>query len=157
MISPIMRKQLKVSQIYWNKLVIKWVDMYAKFWFKWHEWTDFATPIWTELFAWVEWQVTVKNDGKVGYWLSVTIEKSRVDWSSCILYAHLSETPLKSWMVVKVWDFIGKSWNSWNSTAPHLHFGVRMKDKTGKVVDYFNWEHWRKNAMDYFEKWKYRM
>ena len=154
-LAPIFKKEYKITQKYWNKLIINWKEYYKQFWLASHNWVDFATPIWTELLACVEWTITVKNDWKAGYWLRVAITKTRIDWITWVLYAHLSSTQLKTWDKVKVWDVIGKSGNSGGSTWPHLHFGLRLRDVKWNILNTNNWNKWRIDAIPYFQNWKY--
>lgn len=154
-ISPIMDKQIKISQKYGNDLIINGKHLYAKFWFKWHEGCDFACPIGTVLYAWLTGEVTVKDTGKLWYWLHVMISKPTDTWSSWILYAHLSGTHLKTGDKITEGQLIGKSGNSGNSTAPHLHFSIRFRDKEWKVINYGNWYNGRENPIPYFVNGKY--
>lgn len=154
-IAPIMTKKFRISQKYWNKLILNGKEFYKQFWFAWHMGIDYGIPVGTELLAWLEGEITVKNDGKSGYGLSVSISKQRKDGSSWIIYAHLSETKLITGDKVKVWDIIGKSGNTGASTWPHLHFGLRMRNLKGEVINYDNGYKGRVDPQGYFENGKY--
>lgn len=95
---------------------------------------------------WVDIVPAVKNqdvlcvlDGKVfksgedgAYGKFVFIEHANVpdpdDFSktttlySC--YEHLSEVKVNVWDILKEWNIIGKTWNTWNSFWEHLHFQI---------------------------------
>lgn len=72
--------------------------------------------------AWEDW----------AYWKYVFIEHPNVPHPddltktttvfSC--YQHLSEVVVKTWDILKEWDLIGKTWNTWNSFWEHLHFQI---------------------------------
>lgn len=132
-------------------------DFYWQFGLKWHNGVDYGTPVWTPLFAWIEWEVSVKNQWKNGYGLSVSISKQRVDGSTGIIYAHLSKTDRKTWDKVKVGDLIGYSGNTGASTWPHLHLGIRFRELDGTVIDYNNGYFWRTDPQKYFVGGQYSM
>lgn len=152
---PIFDKKIPITQKFGNKLIINWKDFYWQRGYKGHMWVDFWCPVGTRLYASVPWEVTVKNDWNNGYGLSVAIVKQRPDGSTWIIYAHLSETALKTWMVVKEWDFIGLAGNTGASTWPHLHFWIRLRDKKGNILNVDNGYKGWIDSMQFFIDGKY--
>ena len=115
-----LQKKFKITQKFGNKL-INWVEYYKQFGLAWHDWTDFATPIWTPIVACFDWIVEIGNQGDKAYWKYIKLTS---DTRQCI-YAHLSEFNVREWQKVFMWDVLWKTWNTGWSTWPHLHFWFR--------------------------------
>ena len=97
-----------------------------------HPWVDivpqsindsvFACLGWTVTFAWTNASqgnyIVIKH-----VWVPDPDDSDlKATIYSC--YLHLSELKAKTWDIVKEWDVIWKSWNTWNSTWEHLHFQI---------------------------------
>lgn len=155
-LQPITKTPFRVSQKFWNKLILNWVDIYAKNGLKWHNGIDYAIPEKTILLATIDWTVELINQRKKGYWLAIKIFKKREDWITEVLYGHLYWTDLKTWDTVVAGQFIWFSGgdprdeNSWTSTWPHLHFGLRFRDLNNKVINEDNWFKGWINPTSYF-------
>lgn len=150
-IAPIFKKKYPITQKYGNKLIINGKEFYKQFWFASHMWVDFWTPVGTEILAWIDGQVEVVNDWSKGYGLHIKIIKQRPDWLTWLLYAHLSETFVKNGDTVTAWQSIGKTGNTGASTWPHLHLGLRLRNKEGKILNEDNGNKWWVDAMPYFQ------
>ncbi len=89
-----------------------------------HTGVDYAVPIGTDVLAVADGVIEKANWGK-SYGVQIVQRiglHSKKQW--CI-YAHLSESLVKSGDQVKKGQKIGESGNTGNSTGPHLHFEVR--------------------------------
>jgi len=151
-------KTFKVSQKFGNKLIINGVDIYKQSWLNGHNGIDYATPSGTKLLATISWTAEVINQWKKWYGLYVKIFKKRDDGVTEVIYAHLTDTPLKTWDTVTVWQYIGTSgWNktsptSWTSTGAHLHFWLRFRNLNNEIQDQKNWFLWWIDPMPFFNK-----
>ncbi len=113
-----------------------------------HPWVDIVPEKkWQEVFSVLDWTVfKCWEDG--AYWKYVFIEHKNVphpdDFSktttlySC--YEHLSEFSVKLWDVLKEWDFIWKTWNTWNSLWEHLHFQIDRQEAPYHAYWPYTWE-----------------
>jgi len=90
-----------------------------KFSLKGHEGVDFDMPVGTELKAVSDGTVVVA--GEHDYGITVTLEHA---WGKTY-YGHLSEVLVHEGELVKKGQVIALSGNSGESTAPHLHFGIK--------------------------------
>ncbi len=134
-----------ISQKFWEDFVRPedWMLNYSSMWIKWHNWIDFKVSTWTPIFAPMDWVVRVKED-KYGYWLHIKLRNS-YKWLEIVL-GHLSNTVVSSGKKVYQWDLLWYSWDTGNSTWPHLHFWMRKIEKDDRkrifdlsVLDYWNW------------------
>ena len=90
-----------------------------------HGATDFAAPLGTELLAACDGTVeTAGWDGERGN--AVTI---KVNDDILYRYAHLDEIKVKEGDKVKAGDVVGTVGSTGNSTGPHLHLELKIKDK----------------------------
>lgn len=108
---------LRLSTYYW------WRDIWA-----WtHQWVDMACVIWTPVYATHDWIVTVAWT-RWNRWNTITIQHER-NWKTYYsVYAHLSKIDIQVWDIVKEWEKIWEVWDSWNTTWPHLHFQIDIKE-----------------------------
>ncbi len=90
-----------------------------------HKGIDIGVADWTPILAPADGKIIwVKNQwDKVGAWLYIDVDHG----SFITRYMHLSRQDVKEWQMVKQWDVIGASWNTGNSTGPHLHYEIRYK------------------------------
>ena len=58
---------------------------------------------------------------------------------------------VEDWEIVKAWQLIGYTWNTWNSTWPHLHFSFRRIDSRWNPIDAKNWFKGREDI--YWKGW----
>lgn len=145
--NPFWRKKHFITQYFWEN-----PQMYAQFGWKWHNGIDFRCNK-EHVFATHPWIVTALDD-KVGYGKHVKIMRQMHDWGYETIYAHLSEIYVKTGDFVTSKQVIGKSGNTGNSTGPHLHFGLRMYDPKGKLLNKWNWYGGWIDAIPYFIPWK---
>ena len=94
-----------------------------------HRWVDIAVPLGTD--------IVVPIDGKIVHvWYEEKWAWNYIDvdhWHFITRYFHLSKTDVKEWDIIKKWQKIGESGDTWNAKwHPHLHYEVR--DKT-QIVD----------------------
>lgn len=113
--------------MYWD--IVKWRP--------YHMWLDYAGSVaWQSVpvYSCHKWTVMVLNDAN---WFGkyIVIED---DWYSTY-YAHLASVSVKSWDYVKANTQVGMMWSSGNSTAVHLHLGLKVNwqwvDPTTYIVD----------------------
>ena len=101
---------------------------------KMHEGTDFTAPTGTEVFATGDGVVIDLDRTARGHGNTVLIDHGFGYKSS---YSHLEKFNVRRGQHVKRGDVIGWVGNSGLSVAPHLHYEVRMNDKTVNPVNYF--------------------
>jgi murein DD-endopeptidase MepM/ murein hydrolase activator NlpD len=94
-----------------------------------HTGVDLAVPEGTILRSIVEGEVTNVFDGSgnIGEGVKILGEDHKE-----YIYGHMSDVDVKVGDKVHFGDVLGESGNTGNSTAPHLHFGVK---KDGEFVD----------------------
>lgn len=119
-------------------------EYYKTIWWPYHLWLDYAWPKpWdkSKVYASHDWIVSVLSDPK---WFGnyVTIDW----WEYVTYYAHLSAISVKSWDKVMLNQEIWTMWNTWNSSAVHLHFWLRMKDRSA-------WYKWWVDPTQYITNW----
>lgn len=110
----------RFSVVYmWNYL-----DWDYKEWNWSHPWVDIVPEYPNqEVFAVLDWEV-FKSWEDCAYWKYVFL-KHNIWWKiyySC--YQHLSDFFVNVWDIVKEWDIIWKTWNTWISRWEHLHFQI---------------------------------
>ena len=101
-----------------------------------HTGHDFSAPIGTDIYA--------TGNGVVS---RVVISRSRRDYGTFIevdhgygyktFYAHLDRVNVRSGQEVKRGDVIGTVGNTGASTAPHLHYEVRLNNRPVDPVNYY--------------------
>lgn len=135
-------KDFRVTQQYWANFKVDWKWMYweiVKWWTK-HEGIDYAWPNpWDSIpvYSSHKWVVRALNDKN---WFGNYVVIDEVWYST--YYAHLASVSVKSWEFVKANTQLGMMWSSGNSTAVHLHFGLKI-----------NWE--RVDPTPYIINWDY--
>jgi hypothetical protein len=94
-----------------------------------HTGVDLAVPEGTTLRSIVEGEVTNVFDGSgnIGEGVKILGEDKRE-----YIYGHMSDVDVNVGDKVHFGDVLGESGNTGNSTAPHLHFGVK---EDGEFVD----------------------
>ena len=107
--------------------------------YKMHEGVDFAAPLDTPIYAAMDGVVTeVQDDSSAGR--MITIQHTLEDGSTvytCYLHQYPDQVLVSVGQQVKAGDHIAGVGNAGNSTGPHLHFEVRLADKT--PVDPITW------------------
>lgn len=105
-------------------------EYYGRFGLKGHEGTDFRAPTGTPIIAAADGLVQIAATGKQ-YGVQVWIQHKD---GSQTLYAHLSRINygIQRGAEVKAGQVIGLAGNTGNSSAAHLHFGLRVN---GKWID----------------------
>ena len=134
-------------------------QIYSQFGLKGHNGTDFAIPTGTPIYAPMDGEVKVKDDGVRGYGLHVRIRSPYKDAE--IVLGHLSTANVTNGSKINMGEIIGYSGNTGFSTGPHLHMGYR-KLKPGKqnkvwewqVFDYSNGYYGYIDVIDWTLTWK---
>lgn len=143
MLNPILNSNFKISQKFWWNF-----SMYRRFNIAWHNWTDFACPIWTPIFSPIDWIVKNLDYQPCWYWKFIRIWNEKIE----IIFAHLSNIGIKINQKIKSWDYLWLTWNTWFSTWAHLHFWIRFL-KWWNILNYNNWFLWYLDPIDYFISW----
>lgn len=94
-----------------------------------HAGIDFTAPVGTPIQATGNGKVIKAEYGRVGYGNHVIIDHG---FGYTTLYGHMSKIEVKEGDVVQKGETIGRVGDTGTSTAPHLHYEVRMK---GNPVD----------------------
>lgn len=100
---------------------------------KFHRGIDFTAPTGTAIQATGNGKVIRVQRRKIGYGNNVIIDHG---FGYTTLYAHMSEINVKKGEKVKKGQQIGKIGSTGTSTAPHLHYEVRINDKAVNPIDY---------------------
>lgn len=126
------------------------VELYRRLGMKGHNGIDLRAPTGTEVLASIGGEAYVEVEAPIdkpppgyisGYGINVKI-RNRAHGIE-VIYAHLQNTLVKNYEVVKQGQVIATTDNTGTSSAPHLHFGVRRvewkADGSGPYpVDYGN-------------------
>ena len=107
-------------------------EWYKKFGLAGHSGIDYAVPVGTTVLAAHAGIVEVGSDPP-GYGNYVRV----VGGQYTTLYAHLSRISVATGQRVSVGTVLGASGNTGNSTGPHLHFGLKIKNMRNPA--YLNW------------------
>jgi hypothetical protein len=100
---------------------------------KLHAGLDFTSPRGTPIIASGNGKVVRIENKRSGYGRNVTIDHG---YGYTTLYAHMQEVLVKKGEEVKRGQVIGKVGSSGTSTAPHLHYEVRINGKSVDPIDY---------------------
>lgn len=123
-----------------------------------HAWIDILSSYKTPVYSIANWIViTVKNpcpweEDKNAcwnwFWNYIAIA-TNINWEIIAsIYWHLNSTrDLNIWDIVKKWDLIWYLWDSWNSTAPHLHFQI---NRIWKLEEIKNMDIWTQLFTEWF-------
>ncbi len=99
-----------------------------------HEGLDFSLPKGTPVYSTGDGVIKHTRRSPGGYGNHVDIDHG---FGYSTRYAHLSEFKVKKGQKVKRGELIGYSGNSGKSTAPHLHYEVRLDGKAKNPVHFF--------------------
>ena len=92
---------------------------------KFHDGDDFSTKIGVDVFATADGIVqTSRYNGSFGNYIEIDHGNGYIT-----AYGHLSKRAVKKGQKIDRGDFIGKVGNTGKSTAPHLHYEIRLNDK----------------------------
>jgi murein DD-endopeptidase MepM/ murein hydrolase activator NlpD len=91
-----------------------------------HRALDFAVPIGTPVQATMPGTVTFAGADQRGYGNLVVVENGAYQ----TYYAHNSEINVQVGQPVSAGMIVGLSGNTGNSTGPHLHYEIRLNDRT---------------------------
>lgn len=100
---------------------------------KLHTGLDFTSPKGTPIIASGNGKVVRIENKRFGYGRNVMIDHG---YGYSTLYAHMQEVDVKLGEEVKRGQVIGKVGSSGTSTAPHLHYEVRINGKSVNPIDY---------------------
>lgn len=103
---------------------------------KMHTGVDLTAPVGTKVYATGDGTIIKAGYSRGGYGKRIIVNHG---FGYKTVYAHLSEIDVKEGQKVKRGDVIGEVGNTGRSTAPHLHYEVRYKNKPVNPVNfYFN-------------------
>lgn len=97
-----------------------------------HPAVDIVIPVWTPIMSIANGKVVKAVEQSSGFGKHIVVEMPNVpDYPNSnkkttlyASYSHLNEILVKEWDIVKKWQIIWRSWQSWTSTTPHLHFQI---------------------------------
>ncbi len=101
---------------------------------KFHEGLDFSAPVGTEIYATGDGIAVNVSVSPIGYGKYIEIDHG---FGYSTLYAHLDGFKVKPGQRVKRGEVIGYVGNTGKSTAPHLHYEVRIKNLAVDPAHYF--------------------
>jgi murein DD-endopeptidase MepM/ murein hydrolase activator NlpD len=101
---------------------------------KFHEGLDFSAPTGTDIYATGEGIVSSATISPIGYGKHIEIDHG---FGYTTVYAHLDGFKVKPGERIKRGDVIGYVGSTGKSTAPHLHYEVRIKGKAVNPTLYF--------------------
>lgn len=99
-----------------------------------HEGIDFSIPQGTPVYATGDGKIRFTKSSFSGYGKQIEIDHG---FGYTTKYAHLSMFVVKKGQKVKRGELIAYSGNSGKSTAPHLHYEVKIEGKPVDPVHYF--------------------
>ncbi len=100
---------------------------------KFHKGIDFTAPRGTAIQATGNGKVIRVQKRKIGYGKNVIIDHG---FGYTTLYAHMAEIDVKKGDQVTKGQKIGTIGSTGTSTAPHLHYEVRINDRPVNPIDY---------------------
>lgn len=103
---------------------------FGRRWFSFHEGIDVAGPIGTPIYAAHDGVVAYSGSGLRGYGNLVVVKGDRL----LSVYAHNKRNRVSRGERVRKGKHIADLGQSGKATGPHLHFEIRLRDKTGKNV-----------------------
>ena len=112
-----------------------------------HPWVDIV-PIKPnqEVYSILDWVVDkVWDDGAYGKFINIkhtnVIDFDDFSKKTTIIscYLHLSNTKVEIWDIVKEWDLIWYTWNTWMSYWEHLHFQIDKKEAPYSAYWPYSW------------------
>lgn len=121
-----------------------------------HSGLDFGSNGDDHIFAPMEGQVKVKNDGDAGYGLHIKIRDGQKE----VVLAHLDQVYVKDGSWVHMGDIIALMGNTGLSSAKHLHFALRyLVEGSGdlfslQVKDYNNGHKGYVDPLPFVITWK---
>ncbi|MFO8002409.1 MAG: M23 family metallopeptidase [Marinilabilia sp.] len=101
---------------------------------RFHEGMDFSAPTGTEIYATGDGVVKRRIRSHGGYGNHIEIDHG---FGFSTVYAHMDEFNISRGDSVKRGDVIGTVGNSGKSTAPHLHYEVRVKNRPVDPAHYY--------------------
>ncbi len=101
---------------------------------RFHEGLDFSAPTGTEIYATGDGVVQSVRTSAIGYGKNMVIDHG---FGYTTLYAHMHEFNVKVGQKVNRGDVIGYVGDTGKSTAPHLHYEVRIRDRAVDPAHYF--------------------
>ena len=125
----------RITQAFWAR-----ESYYSQFWLNWHEGIDINVTPWvpTPVFAVKAWTIKIDNQWAYGKHIMLFDYVNRVKFT----YAHLSKIYYENNTEIIEGQEIGMSWETWNSSAIHVHLMAQEIDESGKVINTNNWFNW---------------
>lgn len=100
---------------------------------KFHKGIDFTAPRGTEIISSGDGKVTRVENKKRGYGKNIIVDHG---YGYTTLYGHLSEINVEEGQKVTRGQVIGKIGSTGTSTAPHLHYEVRINGTAVDPIDF---------------------
>lgn len=128
--------------------------------YKEYDWShlgiDIRSVLWTPIRNIANWVVVkvVNWDLTGNKYVTVRHDNVPVNWKNTTIYSnylHLSEISVIEWTKIRKWEMVGRVWNSWISTAPHLHFQIDTADAPFHPYWPFTSAEARQNWMNTFQ------
>ncbi|MDG5799172.1 M23 family metallopeptidase [Marinilabiliaceae bacterium ANBcel2] len=101
---------------------------------RFHEGMDFSAPTGTEIYATGDGVVTRVRSSAIGYGKHIILDHG---FGYSTLYAHMDDFNVSVGDEVNRGDVIGYVGNTGKSTAPHLHYEVRVNNKAVDPAHYY--------------------
>ena len=101
---------------------------------RFHQGLDFSAPTGTEIYATGDGVITIVQASTIGYGRHIKVDHG---FGYVTVYAHMDKFNVKQGQKVKRGDVIGYVGNTGKSTAPHLHYEVRIKGRAVDPTHYF--------------------
>lgn len=117
---------------------------------KGHQGVDFRAR-YADIYAAHDGILTNHSGPNFGYFCKITDSQGRATY-----YAHLSKFTVKSGSAVKRGQAIAISGNTGTSTAPHLHFALKINGVYVDPMPYFNKEEGDEMLKDWYDKASHR-
>lgn len=126
-----MIKQYKGGKLLWPVAGGRFVSQFGQRWGRYHDGVDIAAPSGTAIFAAHDAEVIYSNNKLRGYGNLVVM---RANDGLTTVYSHNRRNLVDVGDKVRRGTKIAEVGQTGRATGPHLHFEVRMKDRSGRFI-----------------------
>lgn len=109
-------------------------EYYKQFGINSHDGTDYRASVGTDIYPSHSGFVKIIDSKDKAYGLHIKVRNDKYE----TIYAHLSKVLVNDGDLVNIDKPMALSGNTGNSSAPHLHFGLREIDSNKKIKNYNN-------------------